>query len=35
MTTMTVAGQVQRVLKPIQQFVRGWMTGPTRRSAGR
>ena len=28
MTTVTVADQVQRVLKPIQQFVRGWMTGP-------
>ena len=28
MTTATVADQVQRVLKPIQQFVRGWMTGP-------
>jgi hypothetical protein len=28
MTTMTVADQVERVLKPIQQFVRGWMTGP-------
>ena len=28
MTTLTVADQVQRVLKPIQQFVRGWMTGP-------
>ncbi len=28
MTTMTIAGQVERVLKPIQQFVRGWMTGP-------
>lgn len=27
MTTMTVANQVERVLKPIQQFVRGWMTG--------
>lgn len=25
---MTVADQVERVLKPIQQFVRGWMTGP-------
>jgi hypothetical protein len=23
----TVAGQVERVLKPIQQFVRGWMNG--------
>jgi hypothetical protein len=23
-----VADQVERVLKPIQQFVRGWMTGP-------
>ena len=28
MTTVTIADQVQRVLKPIQQFVRGWMTGP-------
>jgi hypothetical protein len=28
MTIMTVADQVERVLKPIQQFVRGWMTGP-------
>ena len=28
MTTATVADQVERVLKPIQQFVRGWMTGP-------
>jgi helix-turn-helix protein len=28
MSTMTVAHQVERVLKPIQQFVRGWMTGP-------
>jgi hypothetical protein len=28
MTTMTAADQVERVLKPIQQFVRGWMTGP-------
>ena len=28
MTTVTVADQVERVLKPIQQFVRGWMTGP-------
>ena len=27
MTTMTVADQVERVLKPIQQFVRGWMIG--------
>jgi hypothetical protein len=27
-TTTTVADQVERVLKPIQQFVRGWMTGP-------
>jgi hypothetical protein len=26
---MTVADQVERVLKPIQQFVRGWMTGPS------
>lgn len=26
---MSVADQVERVLKPIQQFVRGWMTGPT------
>jgi hypothetical protein len=26
--TTTVADQVERVLKPIQQFVRGWMTGP-------
>lgn len=25
---MNVADQVERVLKPIQQFVRGWMTGP-------
>lgn len=34
MTTMTVADQVERVLKPIQQFVRGWMTGaPTERLA--
>ena len=35
MTTTTVADQVERVLKPIQQFVRGWMTGPTDRSARR
>jgi hypothetical protein len=28
MPTMTPADQVERVLKPIQQFVRGWMTGP-------
>lgn len=28
MTTATIADQVERVLKPIQQFVRGWMTGP-------
>jgi hypothetical protein len=28
MTVSTVAEQVERVLKPIQQFVRGWMTGP-------
>lgn len=28
MTTLAVADQVERVLKPIQQFVRGWMTGP-------
>lgn len=28
MTGTTVAAQVERVLKPIQQFVRGWMTGP-------
>ncbi|MEA3185906.1 MAG: hypothetical protein QOC57_1943 [Ilumatobacteraceae bacterium] len=27
--TTTIADQVERVLKPIQQFVRGWMTGPT------
>jgi hypothetical protein len=27
-TGTTVAEQVERVLKPIQQFVRGWMTGP-------
>jgi hypothetical protein len=27
MTTVTAADQVERVLKPIQQFVRGWMTG--------
>lgn len=27
MTTLTMADQVERVLKPIQQFVRGWMTG--------
>ena len=27
MTTVTVADQVERVLKPIQQFVRGWMIG--------
>ncbi len=34
MTTMTVAEQVERVLKPIQQFVRGWMIGaPTDRLA--
>ncbi len=34
MTTATVADQVERVLKPIQQFVRGWMTGaPTDRLA--
>ena len=26
--TTTAADQVERVLKPIQQFVRGWMTGP-------
>ena len=25
---MNAAEQVERVLKPIQQFVRGWMTGP-------
>ena len=29
MTTTTMADQVERVLKPIQQFVRGWMTGPS------
>ena len=29
MTTATIADQVERVLKPIQQFVRGWMTGPS------
>lgn len=28
MPSPTVADQVERVLKPIQQFVRGWMTGP-------
>ena len=28
MASTTVADQVERVLKPIQQFVRGWMTGP-------
>ena len=28
MTTTTIADQVERVLKPIQQFVRGWMIGP-------
>ena len=28
MSTTTAADQVERVLKPIQQFVRGWMTGP-------
>jgi hypothetical protein len=28
MTTVTVADQVERVLKPIQQFVRAWMGGP-------
>jgi hypothetical protein len=34
MTTTTAADQVERVLKPIQQFVRGWMTGgPTDRLA--
>jgi hypothetical protein len=34
MTTVTAADQVERVLKPIQQFVRGWMTGgPTDRLA--
>lgn len=34
MTTMTPADQVERVLKPIQQFVRGWMIGePTDRLA--
>jgi hypothetical protein len=34
MTTLTAADQVERVLKPIQQFVRGWMTGaPTDRLA--
>ena len=27
MTSLTAADQVERVLKPIQQFVRGWMTG--------
>jgi hypothetical protein len=27
MTAAAVADQVERVLKPIQQFVRGWMTG--------
>jgi hypothetical protein len=27
-TGKTVAEQVERVLKPIQQFVRGWMMGP-------
>jgi hypothetical protein len=36
MTTMTAADQVERVLKPIQQFVRGWMTGaPTDQLADR
>jgi hypothetical protein len=36
MATMTAADQVERVLKPIQQFVRGWMTGaPTDQLAGR
>lgn len=34
MTTLTAADQVERVLKPIQQFVRGWMIGaPTDRLA--
>jgi hypothetical protein len=34
MPTMTAPDQVERVLKPIQQFVRGWMTGgPTDRLA--
>jgi hypothetical protein len=28
MSATTAAEQVERVLKPIQQFVRGWMTGP-------
>jgi hypothetical protein len=28
MPTATVADNVERVLKPIQQFVRGWMLGP-------
>ena len=33
--TTTVSDQIERVLKPIQQFVRGWMTGPlTDRLAG-
>jgi hypothetical protein len=33
--TTTASDQVERVLKPIQQFVRGWMTGPlTDRLAG-
>jgi hypothetical protein len=29
MTALTLSDQVERVLKPIQQFVRGWMTGPS------
>jgi hypothetical protein len=33
---MTAADQVERALKPIQQFVRGWMTGaPTDQLADR
>jgi hypothetical protein len=36
MTTATTADQVERVLKPIQQFVRGWMMGaPTDQLASR
>jgi hypothetical protein len=29
--SLTVSDQVERVLKPIQQFVRGWMMGPSAR----
>jgi hypothetical protein len=36
MATTTAADQVERVLKPIQQFVRGWMIGaPTEQLAAR